>query len=50
MSVDVQELFSPVQQGNLKDVVYAKIRAAILGGQIRPARGCWKPNSPSGCR
>jgi DNA-binding GntR family transcriptional regulator len=34
MSVDVRDVFSPVQQGNLKDVVYAKIRAAILGGQI----------------
>lgn len=34
MSVDVQELFSPVQQGNLKDVIYAKIRTAILSGQI----------------
>lgn len=34
MSVDVQELFSPVQQGSLKDVVYANIRAAILSGKI----------------
>src|SRR5215210_2654138 len=34
MRGDMQQLFTPVQQGNLKDVVYARVRAAILGGQI----------------
>lgn len=34
MSADVLDVFSPVQQGSLKDVVYTRIRTAILSGQI----------------
>lgn len=30
----MQQIFSPVQQGSLKDAVYTRVRAAILGGEI----------------